>query len=247
MKRIPIILRRRWTPARLGGQVAVWSDARDGVQVASGAATLVPDKSPFARDWSQATAGNRPLWSATGFNGVRPGLTFDGVDDYLSVANIGAIPQPFLIAMAINGYTGGAGNADMYREDATGGPVAYRNGGGASWTLHAGNFFDSATPYDTGPTVHLAYFNGASSILSNTSTEVTGDAGTNGITGGQFNLGLGFNHSTGSVAAMQHAEIVIVQGPVDAELRGRIRAYLAWNSQFQAKLASTDPYRWRAP
>lgn len=39
----------------------------------------------------QATSSSRPAWSATGFNG-RPGLSFDGVDDHMTLTGVGNFP-----------------------------------------------------------------------------------------------------------------------------------------------------------
>lgn len=52
-----------------GNQVSAWTDGKNG---------YAP---------SQAFGGSRPLYSPTSFNG-RPGLTFDGVDDELTLGNV---------------------------------------------------------------------------------------------------------------------------------------------------------------
>jgi hypothetical protein len=61
-----------------GGNVATWTD-------------LIGGYAP-----TQGTANSRPAYSATSFNG-RPGLTFDGTDDYLELASVpfptGATPS----------------------------------------------------------------------------------------------------------------------------------------------------------
>lgn len=41
---------------------------------------------------TQATSGFKPTWSATGLNG-KPAVTFDGTDDYLTIASLGNLPS----------------------------------------------------------------------------------------------------------------------------------------------------------
>lgn len=72
---------------------------------------------------SQATGASQPIWSATGRNGC-PTLTFDGTDDYLTVANISSFPTggnaTTMIVMGTNtglskslfGYGSGGAGAD---------------------------------------------------------------------------------------------------------------------------------------
>lgn len=68
--------RKRWTPNELELSLLAWWDAGHGVS----ASTWVDRKAGLI-----LTASGAPTWSATSFNGF-PGITFDGVDDYYTLA-----------------------------------------------------------------------------------------------------------------------------------------------------------------
>jgi len=59
---------RAGTVTQVGGLVSAWAGIKTGAQV------------------TQGTGGLQPVFSANGFNGG-PVLTFDGIDDYLALAN----------------------------------------------------------------------------------------------------------------------------------------------------------------
>ncbi len=78
-----------WTPAQLGSNLLGWLNADradkftfNGSQV-SHWFDLVANY-----DFTQSVSGSRPLYSATGWNSVSPGVTFDGVDDELTLASV---------------------------------------------------------------------------------------------------------------------------------------------------------------
>lgn len=76
----------RWLPSDLGADLLAWWDTTHGVTESSGAVSAWADK---IGPYSAAEATNQPTYSATSFNG-RPGITFDGSNDLLTVAS-----QPF--------------------------------------------------------------------------------------------------------------------------------------------------------
>jgi len=71
-----------WTPAKIA--TAVWLDASDSASLTtvSNRVSEWRDKSGNARHATQTNDSYRPTYSASAFNG-KPGLSFDGVDDYL--------------------------------------------------------------------------------------------------------------------------------------------------------------------
>jgi len=77
-----------WQPADLGAQLKAWWNASD---LADGAVTTWTDRVASLSP-TQATAGFRPVRSATSFNSAYAGVTFDGTDDRLSIASIGSLP-----------------------------------------------------------------------------------------------------------------------------------------------------------
>lgn len=80
-----------WAPTDLGASLIAWWDAGSGVTESGGAVSAWAD-SVGALTVAQGTAGNKPTYSATSFRGA-PGITFDGTDDYLSVASTGSLPS----------------------------------------------------------------------------------------------------------------------------------------------------------
>ena len=74
-----------WTPAALGSSLLGWWDAeRSDLITQSGGAVSSWKDVVAGYDLAQATSGSRPVYAATSFNS-RPGVTFDGVDDYLGM------------------------------------------------------------------------------------------------------------------------------------------------------------------
>lgn len=77
---------RRWTPTKLGASLLGWWDAdhTDLITLVSGNVSSWKDR-VAAYDLTQGTSGARPAYSATSFNN-KPGVTFDGIDDFLTLA-----------------------------------------------------------------------------------------------------------------------------------------------------------------
>ena len=74
-----------WTPLNLGSKLGAWWDASAGLSLSGSQVTGWADRKN-GYTVSQGVSASRPTWSATSFNGY-PSLTFDGVDDVLSVAS----------------------------------------------------------------------------------------------------------------------------------------------------------------
>lgn len=86
-----------WSPARLGSSLLGYWDAENaGSLTLSGASVTTWTDVVGSYAATQATAGSKPTYSATSFNG-RPGITFDGTDDELTLASVpfptGATPS----------------------------------------------------------------------------------------------------------------------------------------------------------
>jgi hypothetical protein len=79
-----------WQPSDLGADLLAFWDAEVSANV-SLAGSLVTSWVDRVGGYSadQGTSGFRPTYSATSFNG-RPGVTFDGTDDYLRTASLPA-------------------------------------------------------------------------------------------------------------------------------------------------------------
>jgi len=74
-----------WTPADIS--TSLWIDAADSstVTTVSGNVSQINDKSGNGRNFSQATSGSRPVYTAGGLNG-RNVMTFDGTRSLVSVS-----------------------------------------------------------------------------------------------------------------------------------------------------------------
>lgn len=91
----------QWTPRRLGGSLVAWWDAEvpSSLTLSGGSVSAWLDQ-VAGYSAVQAVGGSKPTFSSTSFNG-RPGITFDGVDDYLELTPlpvafpIGASPVEF--------------------------------------------------------------------------------------------------------------------------------------------------------
>lgn len=81
-----------WTPNAISSAISGWWDASDETTLTkdsgTGAVSEWRTKAGPSRSATQATAGARPIWSATARNSL-PGITFDGVDDTLAFATTG--------------------------------------------------------------------------------------------------------------------------------------------------------------
>jgi hypothetical protein len=93
----PTLGRGAWSPAKLGSSLLGYWDAErldlltlDG---SNNVTTWLDAIAAYAP--TQGSSTLRPAYSATSFNG-RPGITFDGVDDYLELAS-----QPFPSGAAV--------------------------------------------------------------------------------------------------------------------------------------------------
>jgi len=79
-----------WTPARLGASLLGWWDAERADKLALSGSSVTTWTDIVANyAMTQAVGAAKPVYSATSFNG-RPGITFDGADDELTLPS-----QPF--------------------------------------------------------------------------------------------------------------------------------------------------------
>ena len=76
-----------WTPALLGADLALWLDAADADTITLNGSNVSQwdDKSGNGRNVSQAVAAQQPAYDA-----VNKIITFDGSNDYLFNATVGA-------------------------------------------------------------------------------------------------------------------------------------------------------------
>lgn len=148
---------RRWRPSRLSG-LRLWLSADRITGLADGdPVTTWSDLSGQGNHATQSTTAAKPLYKV-GIAGGRPVVRFDGVDDYLTVANEAtfdmATPTIFVVGTASAGtgtflgkvtFAGAVGDADrrklnVRRASSTtfslqsGADAAFKASGTLSWT-----------------------------------------------------------------------------------------------------------------
>lgn len=234
-----------WTPAAIVASTALWLDAADAATItqSSGAVSAWRNKGIDASSWDQATGPARPTYSATGFDGTRPAITSDGNSDFLQGV-LAAVAQPLSIFMVLSNYLGGVSDANLYRGATDpAGPVGYRAGGAAVWSMFAGAVLSGAGPYTAGAAIREDFYNGASSALRRDggAAELTGNAGAVGIPAGAFNIMNGVTAS-GRFSGLRLGEMLIVRSP-STDTRDRITGYLAWKWGLQGNLPAGHPFR----
>ncbi len=238
-----VTLNGLWTPNRVVASTALWLDAADAgtITQSGGAVSAWRNKGVDGSSWDQFPGPAQPAYSATGFDGQRPAITSDGTTDFLQ-GTLAAVAQPMAVFMVLSNYVGGTGNANLYRSAAGTGAVSYRTAGGAVWSAFAGAVLSGSDPYTTGPAIREDHFNGASSLIRRNGGEVdlAGNAGTEGIPGGAFNIFASAGVS--GPAALRLGEMLIVRSP-SADTRDRITGYLAWKWGLQGSLPASHPYK----
>lgn len=86
---------RAWAPSDLGVKLLAFFDAEDPSQLTLSGSNVTTWTDPVSGAApTQGTAGFKPVYSATSFNS-RPGVTFDGTDDQLT---LGSVPASFPVS-----------------------------------------------------------------------------------------------------------------------------------------------------
>lgn len=81
-----------WTPIDLGSSLYdMWDAELAGTLTLSGAVVDAWNSVKNGYLTNQTLSASKPVYSATGFNG-RPGIVFDGQDDYLNFEGVGVLP-----------------------------------------------------------------------------------------------------------------------------------------------------------
>jgi len=244
-----------WTPALLGASVKRWFDAGAGVTQSGGAVSSWADQSGTGGTNSsadQATAANKPAYSATGWDGTKPAITFDGVNDFLRF-DFAAVPAaPFLFIAAIKNWSTGANDACLFRDSNGGGAVAFRyaaQNGGANWAAYGNpNFIADNGIYTTAACVAEFYFNDTTGFIAETGTNSASSPGSTGnSTATTVTTDLGASVFGGSYAGVTMGECLFFVGTLDTATRQKLEGYFAWKWGVQGRLPGGHPYASAAP
>ncbi|MFA9204920.1 MAG: hypothetical protein ACEQSH_00530 [Bacteroidia bacterium] len=244
-----------WTPALLGASVKRWFDAGAGVTHASGAVSSWADQSGTGGANSsadQATTANKPAYSATGWDGTLPAITFDGVNDFLRFDFSATPTAPFFFIAAIKDWSTGANDACLFRDSNATGAVAFRyagQNGGANWAAYGNpNFIADNGIYTTAACVAEFYFNDTNGFIAETGTNsASSPSSTGNSTASTVNTDLGASVFGGSYAGVTMGECLFFVGTLDTTTRQKLEGYFAWKWGVQARLPGGHPYASAAP
>ena len=233
-----------WRPADLGASLALWLDADDASTITLNGSTVSQwdDKSGNGRNVSQATAANQPTYTLNGLNG-KPVLTFDGIDDFMSVPDFNNA-----VSLALIGSGGGAaaplisGAAPELFSPAwntNGASIQYR--GRTEITVRQVNFGAAPNDFSIGfisldaanSEVRLSGNGGAQTSFSQT----INSADTTINTLGRDFLG------AQQFANGRIAEIVVASSLLSTGNRQKLEGYLAWKWGLEANLPAGHPFK----
>ena len=251
-----------WTPASLGADLALWLDAEDAASITLNGSNVSQwsDKSGNNRHATQGTAADQPLYSATGLNS-KPILTFDGSDDVLLNASVGASGlSNVTIVSVFRQISGGVSEDHQINIGQTGttGKARgfYRQGFGTD--LQFGGWARIATStlsLDVGGTHHIFGF--ANSALSGTGNVLLmkdGETQTLTTSGALDTTLDGFSVGSLQGAAISTyysnisvAEIVVLYSAITTLDRQKLEGYLAHKWGLAANLPADHPYKMEPP
>ncbi len=234
-----------WRPTEI--TTALWLDAEDTSTITLNGATVSQwaDKSGSGRNATQATAANQPAYNAALLGG-KPALTFDGVNDLMSIASRFLDSTNRIIIAVAKENSGGFGGIITSKLAATDTAVAIdinnsrtyeyfygsttgflASGSGANWSIVAGQS-------DTN--IHTISMNG-SVVNSNTlAVSPTNTASTTEI--GPYRVG-----ELSNIGAFDLSELVVTTTNTQTADRQKLEGYLAWKWGLQANLPVGHPYK----
>jgi hypothetical protein len=247
-----------WTPSRI--TTDLWFDAADASTITLNGSTVSQwnDKSGNSRNISQVTTANQPTYSS-----VNSEIVFDGTNDILSNASVGAADLVSVTIITVMKMNSGGGTEDVLMGIGETGSVGrirtfYRGPsqttvGFAGWAADVGT---STHSWDIGGGYHIfSGWNTALGASSNVrlsrdgvtptvhSTSGSLVASVNGFSVGSLRGSLVGNY----YSAISVKEIVVLYSAVTDTNRQLIEGYLAHKWGLSANLPSDHPYKSSAP
>jgi hypothetical protein len=247
-----------WTPAEIAP--ALWFDAADiSTIILSGTSvTQWNDKSGNSRNISQATTANQPTYSS-----VNSEIVFDGTNDILSNATVGAVDLSSVTLISVMKMNSGGATEDLTMgigQTSNVGKIRtlYRGGnqttvGFAGWGTDVGT---STHSWDIGGGYHIfSGWNTALAASSNIRLSRDGVTPTVHSPSGSlvpsvdgFSVGsLQGGSVTNYYSAISVKEIVVLYSAVTDTNRQLIEGYLAHKWGLQANLPVGHPYKSSPP
>jgi hypothetical protein len=246
-----------WTPLKLGSALVAWWDASYGITESGGLVSSWKDRIG-QYDIAQSSGSLKPVYSATAING-QPGVTFDGVDDYMVLA---PVPAAFPLADADGaimalidqtrlGSDGGTASIGGYGSGAVNGGRVFDR-----WVSSGNNRFRVTNQAVTAPNTSVD-FSGPCAVGGLFTATAFSDRA-NGVTTGttssaqttantRIRLAAGTSTSVTGYLQGSYGHFLVVSGALSTADLERLEAWLLWSVGQQAKLPSTHTYRNRRP
>lgn len=258
----------QWVPTDIGSDLENWWDAEDAskITLATGVSQW-SSKGELLDHVSQGGASNQPAYSATGWLGVRPGITFDGANDWLrrtASKDRARNVDGYRIACA---WKSNSGNTYETRILSIDGPSAARvtdglgpSGTGATMDMGArrldGDTYAFSNPSgladDFAAHVRVSRFlfatGEAQQRIDGTASAILAPF-TAGFTSDTYSAVVAIGASSGAgniIGGVAHEILAIRSSGTDAE-NEKIEAYLAWRARLVGSLPSGHPYKTVAP
>lgn len=265
---------RLWTPASVRPLLGVWYDFSnlESLTLVGSAVGQVNDLSGNNRHMVQVTAGNRPIWVAGGWDGVRPCIQTVDAGDHL-VVNSAYVPTDFTIFCTIERFaqTSDAttvprvvmatltGNADpvSYKDRYLYVPRASTPTFTVDTLVAAGNVItaircSTVTPFTedkrivaTGIYPSSDYTGTRVAMDGAAGSTITVDADSSATINRLYLMGMASTAARTFLGKM--GEFVLVNGSVLGSLLQTFEGYLAWKWGTQASLVVSHPFRNRPP
>lgn len=215
----------RFSPLALAN-LAAWYDVSQaaGVTTGTGGISSLNDLSGNGRHLTQATSTKRPALTAAGQNGLNV-ATFDGVDDFMTVA--WSRLQPFSFFAALKMRSNPAGSSCLIGFGAYSAPpeaIVYDNSSArTNIRLYFGAGVGNLSLADGLFCSLYGVVNSTSSLISKNGTETSGSAGGNQA----IAITLGDSSDEGTVnAAITVGELIVIAAAASADVRAQINSYL---------------------
>lgn len=184
--------------------------------VADGASVQTWPDEIGSSDLTQATSGNRPLYDADGYSGVKPSIHFNNLK-FMQTAAWASMAQPNMVAMVFR-YTTAVGTLWDGRDTSNRNGLL-RAGSGAYWIYGGAGTIQGGTT-DTAAHLAVATYDTTDVLEIDGSSVASGNAGTNALTG--ITVGAAFN---GGSTCQAHIPLVLVYDtPLDSTQKAALRA-----------------------
>lgn len=205
-----------------GWHTAFWASDPDWSNPGNGnAVSTWRDGSGGGHDASQATSSKRPIYrsSSAGMNN-RPVVEFDGVDDFLQTASFTGLAQANEI-IVIGRFRSLDATTRMICDGIASGNRHRATATSSVWGIYAGIALTGGTP-DTSGHLIRPVFSGTDTLDIDATNVISGNAGTNTITG--VTLGSAFDGASG-FAPVDIAFYGLFDAGLGADIRASMLAF----------------------